>query len=145
MHDFVKVTGHLIITLYHADGTVKQRLEVPNLVVNAGKNLIASRLVGTSSGVISHMGVGTSNASVAAANTTLANELTRVAVSSPSISSNVITYVADFGAGVATGNLYEAALFNSSSGGTMLCRTTFTELNKTANDHLIINWNVTIN
>ncbi len=145
IHDSIKATGALGIVLYDANYRVKQEIFIPNLVVTVGKNLIASRLVGTSSNVMSHMAVGTSNTNLVAANTTLASELARTALTSGTASGNVVTYSATFNTGVGTGALVEAGIFNASSAGTMLCRTTFAVINKEASDILTINWNVTIN
>jgi hypothetical protein len=53
-------------------------------------------------------------------------------------------YVASFPAGTGTGAIVEAGLFNASSGGDMLCRTTFAVVNKGANDSITITWTVTV-
>lgn len=143
--DFLKVIGEPTFTLYDKFGNIKQQFTKPNLVVTVGKNLIADRLIGTSSGVMTHMAVGTSNASLDAANTALASQLnSRVALVSSTRTNNVITYSCTFGEGVCTGALVEAGIFNAATNGTMLCRTTFGVINKEATDTLTINWNVTI-
>jgi hypothetical protein len=53
-------------------------------------------------------------------------------------------YSASFGAGVGTGALTEAGIFNASSAGTLLCRTVFSVINKAANDTMSITWTVTL-
>lgn len=142
--EYLKVTGEPTFTLYDAQGNIKQQITKPNLVVTAGKNLIADRLIGTSSSVMSHMAVGTSNTSLDATNTALATQLgSRVSLTA-SRTNNVITYSCTFGEGVSTGALVEAGIFNAATSGTMLCRTTFPVINKEATDTLTINWNVTI-
>lgn len=144
INDHIKATGRLDIVLYDKNHQIKQEIHVPNLVVTVGKNFIADRMVGTASNVMSHMAVGTSNANLAAANTTLDAQSARVALTSATRENNTVTYVGDFEAGVATDALVEAAIFNASSNGTMLCRTTFPVINKEASDYLTINWVVTI-
>ena len=52
--------------------------------------------------------------------------------------------VSAFGAGVGTGALTEAGIFNASSGGTMLCRTEFDVVNKGSADTMTITWTVTV-
>lgn len=142
--DYIKVVGEPTFTLYDNKGNIKQQFTKPNLVVTVGKNLIADRLIGTSSDIMSHMAVGTSNTSLDAANTSLASQLgSRVSLTA-SRTDNVITYTCTFGEGVATGALVEAGIFNASTSGTMLCRTTYPVINKEATDTLTINWNVTI-
>lgn len=143
--DFLKATGKLELTLRDSNNNIKQQINVPNLVVTVGKNLIADRLISGSTGVMSHMAVGTSNSSLDAANTALAAQSgSRVALTSATRSDNVITYVCTFDEGVATDALVEAGIFNASTSGTMLCRTTFPVINKEATDTLTINWTVTI-
>lgn len=145
VNDIIKATGKLEILLLDSNKQVKQNFSVPNLVVTVGKNLIADRLIGTSSEVMTHMAVGTSNASLDAANTALASQLSsRVVLTSSTRSNNVITYVCTFGENVSTGAIVEAGIFNASTAGTMLCRTTFPVINKEATDTLTINWTVTI-
>lgn len=149
INDSLKVTGSLDITLYDAEYNVKEQFTVPNLVVTAGKNVIASRLIGTTSGVMSHMAVGTDSGAIlplATSNTELGAQLgARIALASSTAAGNVVTYTATFGTGVSTGALVEAGIFNALTSGSMLCRTTFPIINKEASDILTINWNVTIN
>ena len=57
---------------------------------------------------------------------------------------NQITYVANFAAGVGTGAVKESGIFNGSTGGTMLCRTTFPVVNKQAGDSMTVTWTVTV-
>lgn len=149
IRDSIKATGALEITLYDVNRNVKQQLSVPNLVVTVGKNVIADRLIDTSTSVMSHMAVGTDNGTIlplAASNIELGDQLdARVPLTNITRSNNVITYTAEFTDGVSTGAITEAGIFNASTTGDMLCRTTFPVINKEASDFLTINWNVTIN
>ena len=77
--------------------------DIDNLVVTTGKNLVASRLVGTTPAVMSHMAIGSGTTAAAAGNTALGTELGRVSLTSGSASSAVVTYVATFAAGTGTG------------------------------------------
>lgn len=118
--------------------------EVPNLVVTAGKEFVASRMAGVSSNEMSHMAIGTDNTSPAAGNTALGTEAARVSLTSTTVTNADVVYVATFGAGTGTGSIVEAGLFNASSGGDMLCRTTFAVVNKGSNDSITITWTVTV-
>ena len=144
VNNSVTMNGSLKIVVTDKQGAVKDTREIKNLVVTAGKDHIASRMVGTSSGVMSHMAVGTDNTSPAAGDTALGAEAGRVAVSSYTASTNTVTATATFPAGTGTGALTEAGIFNASSGGTMLCRTTFSTVNKAAGDSVAITWTVTV-
>lgn len=120
--------------------------EVPNIVVNNGKDFVASRMKDATATVMSHMAIGTGTTSAVATDTTLETELSgsRTALTSTTVSSNDIIYVATFAAGVGTGAVTEAGIFNASSGGTMLCRTVFAVVNKAAADAMTVTWTVTV-
>lgn len=138
IQDNIKATGHVTVRL---NGEIIN--EIPNLVVTAGKNFIASRMTGSTT-AMSHMAIGSTNTAAAAGDTGLGGELGRVALSSSSTTGAVTTYSATFPAGTGTGAVVEAGIFNASSSGTMLCRTTFAVVNKGANDTLTITWQITI-
>jgi hypothetical protein len=140
----IKATGKLQIRLFDENGGLKEELEFNNLVVTVGKDFIASRMVGTASAVMSHMAIGEGSTSPVVGNTTLGNELGRVALTSGTASGSVVTYFATFGAGTGTGPITEAGVFNAGSAGTMLCRTTFAVVNKGAADSMAVTWTVTI-
>ncbi len=139
----VKITGALQVTLTGPDGNVKQELNIHNLVVTTGKQFIAARMVGTPT-AMSHMAVGSGTADPVVGDTTLGTELGRVALTSGTATGAVVTYVASFGAGVGTGAVTEAGIFNDVTAGTMLCRTEFAVVNKGADDALSITWTITV-
>ena len=66
------------------------------------------------------------------------------ALDSTTVSTNTITYVASFEAGDATGAVTEAAIFNASSSGTMLCRVVFAAINKASADTMSVTWVITL-
>jgi hypothetical protein len=144
LQENLAVKGELSIVVRDFDGNIKQTLHVPNLVVTNGKSYIASRMVGTASSVMSHMAIGTGTATPVVGNSTLGTESGRVALSSFTASSNAVTATATFAAGTGTGAITEAGIFNASSSGTMLCRTTFPVVNKAAGDSIAITWIITV-
>lgn len=157
--NIVELQGSLsIIVTDTITNTVRQELYVPNLVVSTGKTFIASRIVGTSSAIMSHMGIGTDATAEVVANTALGAELTvgggytgytRAGLTTATSSSNVVTYSANFAANNPSAPaggavLREAGIFNASSAGIMLCRTTYPIVTKLPADALTITWTVTI-
>ena len=137
--------GELNIVLRDEAGNVTQNVTVPNLVVNTGLAYIASRMKDTTLGAMTHMAVGSGTTNPAAGDTALETPLgSRVGLTSTTVTANAIEYVATFGAGVGTGAVTEAGIFNASSSGTMLCRTEFAVINKGASDSMTITWTVTI-
>lgn len=139
-----KVTGKVSIRVFDQGGSLKEERDIDNLVVTTGKSFIASRMVGTTPAVMSHMAIGASSTAAAAADTALGSELGRVAITSGTASGAVATYTATFPAGTGTGAVVEAGLFNASSSGTLLCRTVFSVVNKGANDAMTITWQITV-
>lgn len=157
--NMIEVGGSLSIVVTDTiTNTVRQELYVPNLVVSTGKTFIASRMVGTSAAIMSHMGIGTNSTTELATDTALGAELTvaggftgysRAALSIATSASNVVTYSANFAANnpsAPSGGavLREAGIFNASTAGTMLCRTTFPTVTKLPADALTITWTITI-
>lgn len=144
INETFKMKGELSITVRDQEGKLKQTLVVPNLVVTTGKNYVASRMVGTSSNVMSHMAIGTGTASPVVGDTALGTQAGRVSLSAFTAAANAITATASFPAGTGTGAITEAGIFNASSGGDMLCRTTFPVVNKAAGDSISISWVITV-
>lgn len=141
----MKAKGRLNIVLKDQDGNVKDTREVDNLVVTAGLGYIASRMKDATATAMTHMAVGSGTTAAAAGDTDLGSILgSREALDSTTVTANAIAYVASFEAGEGTGAVTEAGIFNASTGGTMLCRTVFDEVNKAANDTMSITWTITI-
>ena len=143
--DSVKVKGALQIDVFDESGNQKEQKTIDNLVVAAGKQVIAARLLGNTLPIFSHMSVGSSNTAALSSQTSLGAELSRVGFDSTSRTSNALTFVATFPAGSGTGTLTEAGIFNDATTGNMLCRTNFNAVNKASGDTIVITWNVTIN
>lgn len=144
IHDTVAIKGTLSIKKYNENNALVDERYVKNLVVAAGKDVIAARLVGNTLAVPSHMAIGTSNTAALTSQTALGTEAGRVSLDSTTRTNNTIAYVATFPAGTGTGVITEAGIFNAAATGSMLCRTNFNAVNKAAGDSIVITWNVTI-
>ena len=142
--DESRALGKLTIEVKDKDGNLKQKQEVKNLVVDTGLDYIASRMKDASATAMSHMAIGTGSTAAAAGNTALGSEAARQALTSTTVTSNAVAYVASFAAGTGTGAITEAGILNAASGGTLLCRTVFSVVNKGASDSMTITWTVTI-
>jgi len=139
-----KATGTLEIVLRDQNGNVKDQRKVNNLVVDTGLAYIADRMADAAESAMSHMAVGTGSTAAASGDTTLETEAGRVALTSTTQTNEDVVYVATFSAGTATGALTEAGILNAASGGTLLCRTVFSTVNKGASDSLQITWTVSM-
>jgi len=144
LNEDLKMKGELTIVHKNAEGKIKDVINIPNLVVTAGKQYIASRIVGTSATVMTHMAIGTGTTTPAVGDTTLGTEAGRVSLASFSASGTSVTATATFPAGTGTGAITEAGILNAPSAGTMLCRTTFPVVNKAAGDSIAITWVITV-
>jgi hypothetical protein len=142
----LKATGLVKIVQTNAAGQIVKEFEVPNLVVTAGKNHIAAKIAATTNSPVAmtHMAIGTGSTSPGASDTALGTQTGRVSLSGSVVSTNTITYTATFPAGTGDGAITEAGVFNASSGGTMLCRTTFPVVTKQSGDTIAITWVVTV-
>mgnify|MGYP006151131869 CR=1 FL=1 len=140
LNDQLRMTGALTVK---KNGKVVR--EIHNLVVAGGKELVASRLAG--GGVdVSHMAIGTSTLAASVEQTALTTELDRnsLATAGGVAAANTVEFAASWGEGDGTGAVTEAGLFTAATGGTMLARTVFPVVNKTATDFITITWTITI-
>lgn len=147
MFENLKAKGDLVIELRDADGNLKMQREEKNLVVTVGKGYITSRMKDASATAMSHIAVGTGAVAPAAGDTTLGTEIgTRVAGTVTQVTTttanDTFQIVSTFPAGNGTGAITEAGIFNASTVGTLLSRTTFSAVNKAAGDSLTITWKI---
>lgn len=148
INENLKLSGQLTIVLKDKTGKVKDTRELKNLVVNSGLAYIASRMVNTTKGTMSHMALGSGTTAAGATQTDLVSVLgSREVLDSTAIAgtnNEKVVYVSSFEAGDATGAVTEAGLFNASSSGDMLCRTVFSVVNKAADDTMAVTWTITL-
>lgn len=115
-----------------------------NLVVQAGLNFVAGRMVGTPT-AMSHMASGTGGTSPTLSDTELDTESHRVALDSHVALNNSVTYVATFtGQNVATETIQEFGILNAASVGTMLCRFLCPGFDWKVSDTLVVSWSIDI-
>lgn len=145
-NDKLKIGGRLQVVLKDKDGNVKEERDIKNLVVTAGlDHITACMAVGDTA--MNWVGVGTGATAAAAGNTDVETHVApKVVCDSVTDNGGNIVYVTTFGAGVCTGALTEAGIFNSitAATGDMLARTVFSVVNKGASDTLVLTWTVTI-
>lgn len=122
-----------------------------NMVVTAGKNALADRLIGTTAnnrGIITYCALGTGIVAPVEANTILGTELFRKLISVRSVVGNIATFQTFFTATEVVGTLTEAGLFGDGAtgvadSGTLFCRALINRV-KTSSDTLTLVWTVTI-
>lgn len=140
----INMKGELTITKTDINGVVETRT-IPNLVVTAGKTYMISRMIGNTPAVMSHMGVGSATAAAVITDTDLGAAISsRVFLTSSTQATTTVTYVATFAAGVSTGAITEAGIFNAATDGSMLAHTVFPVVNKLIGDSISISWAISI-
>jgi len=145
LSETLKLKGRVNLVLKDKDGNVKETRDIDNLVVTTGLGYIASRMKDATATAMSHMALGSGTTSAAAGDTDVESILgSREALDSTTVSGNAVTYIASFEAGDGTGAVTEAGLFNAASSGTMLCRTVFGVVTKSADDTMTVTWTITI-
>ena len=140
----IRVSGHLRICKYDINGNLKQEVFVNNLVTNLGKSFLAQRAISNSVPFASHIAVGSGTTPASTGNNELQAEIDRLPLNTLTFSDNQIVHNVTLGLGEAVGTLSEAGIFTDSSGGTMIARTTFDPLVKTAEDIFNIEWRIVI-
>lgn len=144
-NDGLKIQGSVVAKLIGKDGQVKKEVKKENLIVNLGRNGIAEQLLNSPSiNKPSHMQLGTGTTSPALSNSDLQSPIGNRITVGKSRDSNTVTFNAVFGPGESTGEITEAGIFNSSSGGAMYSRITFGVITKGEDDTLELNWSWTI-
>lgn len=151
INENVKLKGTLTLVLRdETTGEIKENFET-NRVVDGGLAHITSRLKDASAAAMGWIAIGTANTNDNDTQTLLGAEIARVATSTPTFvttttTNDSIQYVATFAAGVGTGTIVEAGIFNvvTANSPTMLCRSVFGAITKGANDSLTITWKVVV-
>ena len=141
----VLAKGRYELKLIGPDGKVKAIRKGRNLIVTTGKNGIAEQLVAAPAiAKPAFMAIGTGVVAAAVGDTALGTEgCTRIA-SAPTRGTNVLTFVATFGAANGTGAVTEAGILTLAAVGVLYSRIVFAAINKGASDSLQLTWTWTI-
>ena len=132
---------HTNVKVYKNDELVH---EEKNKVVDTGLNFICERLKDNVLDPMSHMAVGTGTIAVDMDDTELGTQLDdRVALTSTTVSDNVLEFSAIFEGTTHAGAITEAGIFNAATLGTMLNRVVFGVVTINEPDTLTIVWTLT--
>lgn len=142
----LKLKGNVVIESRKKDGTVIDREELKNLVVNVGKERVAKLINGISSTAFDVIGIGTGTTGASASDTDLESEVSKASasVSYESGYKAVFEKTFTFGSGVSY-DITEAGVFDAiGSGGTMLDRFTFSAKAVDADTDIYIKVTITV-
>jgi len=142
--------GRVEMQLMDAVGNPVGDRQVSNTVVTAGRRWILENIYSggaASAQVINNAAFGTSTTAPATSDTALGSEATRKTIASfdtTNLTSNPPSWQAILTLATDEGNttLGEAGLFNSSSGGTMLNRATFSTIDKATSNTLAVTFTI---
>ena len=135
MKDSMSLVGEFTGTLIKDDGSVEV-VHKHNLVVNAGLLFAIQSIFATSqTSKMTYIGIGSGSTAAAIGQTALVSEIVRLpATVSIDASNATATLTVEFGAGVGTGAITEAAILSAASAGSMFDRVVFPVKNKGVND-----------
>jgi len=146
-----KLRGEVELVVYDRYGNVKDSRHIKNIIVNAGKAAVAGLINGVVTTPFKYIAIGTGTTSPAATDTGLATETHReLADTVDRVTTNVTNDTArlikTFSGYSGSEAITESGVFDSSTGGTMLCRQTFAALNInwTGGDFLQITWKIVV-
>ncbi len=146
--DDLCMNGHFKAQLFDSFGNLKDTKEIHNTVTTLGHKMAADQILASPAVVTpGWMEVGTGTGQDAA-DSTLATYISgsRTALSGKTRGANaIITMTCTMGAGVGTGAITEAGIFNVVTQNTtdMICYSSFSVINKGADDSLVITWTLT--
>ena len=143
----LKLTGFVTVSVVGPNGKVKDKREINNLVVQGGKNFIASRFIDTEGTTVQYVGMGLGPVAATLSDIQLGSEVaTRAVIESVSRTDNTVTFNGYFLPNNPnyTVNVTEVGLFNASAGGIMIARTSFAAVTKEALDVLAVQWKIRV-
>jgi len=138
------INANVLIEVFGTNGKLKASREVHNTVTTLGKEGIMDLIL--ASPAVAKIGwceVGTGTGGTTLLTAYISDS--RTAFTSKTRANNVVTTVTDFAAGVGTGTITEAGLFNvvTQNTGEMHMYASFTGIVKGASDTLKITWTIT--
>ena len=133
--------------LFDENGDLKQRFIKHNLITNVGYDFLCNAFANaTRPAAMEYIAVGTGTTTPALTDTALVTEIERLKAGySHTASDKFLTLSATFAAGVATGALTEAGIFNAASEGTLFDRITYPVINKEQLDSYVISFTILFN
>ena len=142
--DEFPVKANMLLQLFDRDGKVKDERKVKNTVTTAGRNGVIDQIL--ASPTLAKAGwceLGTSSPAATLLGAYISGS--RTAFTTKTRSNAVVTMVTDFAAGVGTGAITEAGIFDVVTQNTvnMWMSASFSAINKGANDTLKITWTLT--
>lgn len=155
-NDFIdgafRLKGEVDLVLVNQYGHEIHRDHVDNVITTSGSGHITSRMTGVAQAVMGWMELGTGATAAAIGDTLLqtfiagSRTATTPSVITQTTTNDTVQHVCTFGAGIGTGAVTEAGIFNvaTANTATMLNRVVFSVINKGAADSLTVTWKIRV-
>ncbi len=147
MEDKLTLRGDVVLELRKKDGSVIEREELTNLIVNVGKEHVARLIGNVGSGIsaFTHIAIGEGIVAPDVGDTTLGTEQEResATVAYEASYKCVFDHTFTFGSGVSYA-ITEAGVLDQASGGTLLDRFTFSAKNVDSDTDLYVKITITV-
>lgn len=136
------------IRIPHLTGRWVRNMQIANLVTDAGKAGVASRINGAGSeAVFDYIAIGTGTTAAASGDTSLQTETHREQATASRTTTDVTddtsTLVNTFNFS-SSNAITESGVLNSNTGGTLLCRQVFSAINVADGDSLQVTWDIDV-
>jgi hypothetical protein len=144
--DNIRLKDILIVEHYRNGKKIDERV-VENLIVNSGKAQVSGLIGGVVTGVFSYLALGTGTTAPSSTDTALQSEVVRASSTNTRVTTNVTNDTLQLQATfnfTASYAITEAGIFNASTGGVLLARSTFAALNVANGDSIVITWKVVV-
>lgn len=143
----IGMKGRYWSTLYGPDGEKKAEVGGDNVIVNVGKEYLASFLrsaaAAASTFTMRYVAIGTDTTAESSSDTGMNTEVSRHTATVSYVSNQIYRLTATFATGSGTGAITEYGVFSSNTNGTMLSRDIEAVINKGANDTLVVTYELT--
>ena len=147
-HESLGLKGEIEFLVIDKEGNIRERRVVRNVITNDGKASVAGLILAdVSETPYDYVAIGTGTTSASASDTALEAETHRVAGTGSRVTTSTTNDTAQLQATFnfsASYSITESGVFNASSGGTMLCRQTFSAINVNDGDSLQITWKIQV-
>jgi len=145
--DSLSVNGRFTLEHRDSNGELKERREFSNLVVNDGLARMAALFLSDISGTaFDYIAIGSGSTAPTASDSSLGTEVDRAAATGTQQTTNVTNDTAQLEnqfSFSSSNTISEAGVFDSSTGGTMAARQTFSDINVSDGDTLTVTYQIT--
>jgi len=141
-----KLRGIVNVAVLDSDGNEKANFEVPNTIMNAGIKVVTGlMLTDIGEDAFDYLAIGTGTTAPNATDTSMVAETYRVASTGSQETDSVTDDTAQLTTSVSitsSGDITEVGMFNSSSTGDMMARTTFSAVSTSDGDTVNLGYGI---